>query len=523
MLEPVNRSHESQRRSRRRRNRRVQPAPADSRTLRNPNQSTGYQTGQPMRRQSGSVSEMRPSRSGDRPLSNPQAPQPGMRRTERLRRGSTQTRSNPQGMSPAPMPRPDQTRSVPRRTQQSQSSQSGVSQPRRTRQIRKARISRPVSPLTHGVRMLILGVGIWAIAGTALSIWEPTMRSSAQANHMSASQVQQASTLGSAGAMNPNAPINAGLKSGQEMAALASKVLPLTKDLTDLTPGVFLMDIDSGDYFSLNGTSTFAAASMIKVPILVAFFQDVDAGKIRLNEEMVMQEKDVATGSGDMQYAAVGSKYSALEVATNMIVISDNTATNMLIRRLGGIEAINQRFKQWGLQQTTIRNILPDLEGTNTTSPKELSTLMAMLSQGELLSMKSRDRALDIMRQTVTDTLLPTSLRPGATISHKTGDIGSLVGDTGLIDMPSGKRYAITAMVKRPHNDDRAQELIRQIAATVYDDLDQPINAITPNPINPNPINGTTPESQPGAAAPNGTSETGAAVTASPSSVTASP
>jgi beta-lactamase class A len=303
------------------------------------------------------------------------------------------------------------------------------------------------------------------------------------------------------------------------MTALSSKILPLTKDLKDLTPGVFLTDLDSGDYFSLNGASTFSAASMIKVPILVAFFQDIDAGKIRLDEELTMQEKDVATGSGDMQYATVGSKYSALEVATNMIVISDNTATNMLLRRLGGIEAVNQRFKQWGLQQTLIRNVLPDLQGTNTTSPKELSTLMAMLSQGELLSMKSRDRALEIMRQTVTDTLLPTSLRPGATISHKTGDIGSLVGDTGLIDMPTGRRYAITTMVKRPHNDDRAQELIRQIAAVVYDDLAQPTGTAA------HAINSATQDNQSGALPmPNtslpGSPEAGTAPTTAPDAAT---
>ncbi|NJR66344.1 MAG: serine hydrolase, partial [Leptolyngbyaceae cyanobacterium CRU_2_3] len=83
------------------------------------------------------------------------------------------------------------------------------------------------------------------------------------------------------------------------------------------------------------------------------------------------------------------------------------------------------------------------------------------------------DRALDIMRHTVTDTLLPASLGEGATISHKTGDIGSLVGDTGVIDMPNGKRYAITVMVKRPNNDDRAQDLIRQLAATTYDYMAQ--------------------------------------------------
>ncbi len=292
------------------------------------------------------------------------------------------------------------------------------------------------------------------------------------------------------------------------MTALVARIQPLTKDLTDLTPGVFLADLDNGNYYSLNGTATFAAASTIKVPLLIAFFQDVDAGKIRLDETMIMLQNDVAGGSGDMQFMEVGTEFSALEVATNMIVISDNTATNMVIRRLGGIEAVNQRFKEWGLEQTIVRNLLPDLEGTNTTSPKELAAVMSLLSQGELLSLKSRDRAIEIMQGTLTDTLLPTSIGPGATIAHKTGDIGSLVGDTGLIDMPSGRRYAITAMVKRPHNDDRAQELIRQIAATAYDYLKQPNPAANPTLSTPGaspttdsaPADSLTPNSAPNSA-----------------------
>jgi beta-lactamase class A len=209
------------------------------------------------------------------------------------------------------------------------------------------------------------------------------------------------------------------------------------------------------------------------VPILVALFQEVDAGRVRLDEKLVLQQSDVGEGSGDIQYSPIGSEFTVLETITAMIVISDNTATNMVIRRLGGIEQVNQSFRKWGMQQTAVRKPLPDLEGSNTTSPKELSTLLAMVSQGELLSMKSRDRALDIMRHTLTDTLLPASLGEGATISHKTGDIGSLVGDTGIIDMPNGKRYAITALVKRPFNDPRAQDLIRQMSSTVYEYLNQ--------------------------------------------------
>ena len=348
----------------------------------------------------------------------------------------------------------------------------------RSRQPRQKRERRPASPFVHLMRLLILGVGIGAIAGTFLSVWNPALNrptSVAQVHTIAANAAEVDHNLG-----RSIAP----LTKGQELTTLTAKVVPLTQAVKDLTPGVFLIDLDSGDYFTLNGASSFSAASMIKVPILVALFQEIDAGRVRLSDKLVLQQADVGEGSGDMQYAPIGSEYTVLETITNMITISDNTATNMIIRRLGGIEQVNQHFRQWGMQQTALRKALPDLEGTNTTSPKELATLLSMVSQGEILSMKSRDRALEIMRHTVSDTLLPSSLGEGATIAHKTGDIGTLVGDTGIIDMPNGKRYAITAMVKRPFNDSRAQDLIRQIAATVYEYLDQSAGGHL-NPANP--------------------------------------
>ena len=120
----------------------------------------------------------------------------------------------------------------------------------------------------------------------------------------------------------------------------------------------------------------FSAASTIKIPILVAFFEDVDAGKIALDEMLTMKPELIATGSGNMQYQEPGKQFTALETATKMIIISDNTATNMLIERMGGSEALNARFKEWGMENTLISNSLPDLEGTNTTTPKDLASLL---------------------------------------------------------------------------------------------------------------------------------------------------
>jgi beta-lactamase class A len=182
--------------------------------------------------------------------------------------------------------------------------------------------------------------------------------------------------------------------------------------------------------------------------------------------------------------------FSALETATKMIVISDNTATNMLIKRLGGKELLNQRFQQWGLANTKINNLLPDLEGTNTTTPKDLAVILGFVNQGDILSLRSRDRVLEIMRQTKTRTLLPQGLGEGASIAHKTGDIGTVLGDAGVIDMPNGKRYLASVLVTRPHNDIRGRTLIQEISRTIYNYLethpDQPLPASTPTPTTDN-------------------------------------
>lgn len=356
--------------------------------------------------------------------------------------------------------------------------------------------SRIMAPFLYALRLLILGVGLGVIAGTVLSVWDPTGR------YMGLGPTgEQALPTEATPQPQPSPAALAALDLGQEMTALKQQVQALASSQPDLTPGVFLVDLDTNAYVDLNGSMVFPAASMIKVPILVAFFQDVDAGKIRLDEQLVLTEDVIAEGSGDLQYQPIGSKYSALETATLMIVISDNTATNMLIKRMGGKEALNQRFQDWGLTNTVINAPLADLTGTNTTTPKDLVSLMALVNRGDLVSLRSRDRLLEIMRRTETNTLLPQGLGPGATIAHKTGDIASTVGDVGLIDLPDGKRYLAAVVMKRPDNDDRAQELIRQISKVSYTAFSQ----ATPSPTAP---------SNPAAAAP--------AAPASPNS-TASP
>jgi beta-lactamase class A len=215
------------------------------------------------------------------------------------------------------------------------------------------------------------------ICGTMLSVVNAVSRSGATAQEQNApgANGQKTSAESDSAAATTLAP--PALQLNQELATLKTQVQVLTMENPSLTAGVFLVDLDSGSYLNVNGDTTFASASTIKVPILVAFFQAVDEGKVRLDQMLTLRAEDIVGGSGEMQDQPPGTKYSALEVAKKMIVVSDNTATNMMIELLGGAEVLNQKFATWGLRATVIRNKLPDLEGTNTTSPKDLINIIA--------------------------------------------------------------------------------------------------------------------------------------------------
>jgi beta-lactamase class A len=323
--------------------------------------------------------------------------------------------------------------------------------------------------IVYGIRLLILGVGLGAIVGTLLYISDPALRPG-----NNTPKVVTPATLGSTGSTSPSPALPSAnsqltpLKLQQEVPALQGQLEALIKARPNFQTGVFLQDLDNGNFVNILGDSPFAAASTIKLPILLAFFQDVDAGKINLSELLTLEKQFVAGGSGELQDQPLGTKYTALEVATRMMVGSDNTATNMLIARLGGIPVLNQRFQGWGLKNTTLQTVLPDLGGTNLTTPKELATTLAAVDQGELVSRRSRDLVLSIMQRTENDSLLPQGLEKNAAIAHKTGSLGELLADAGLIDMPNGKHYLLVVIVKRPRNDPRGVELIRQISRTVY-------------------------------------------------------
>ncbi|MGB8701399.1 MAG: serine hydrolase [Thermosynechococcaceae cyanobacterium] len=258
------------------------------------------------------------------------------------------------------------------------------------------------------------------------------------------------------------------LRAGKELQWLQQRLAAVHASYPVVSPSVFVVDLATGDYADVGGGKAFPAASTIKLPILIAFFQDLDAGKVSLSEKLVMRPELIASGSGYMQDLPAWSSYSALYTVGKMIETSDNTATNMIIKRLGGPWVLNKRFRSWGLQDTVIRNWLPDLSGTNMVSAQDHALILTKLAKGNLLSDSSRAKAIAILKTCHTRSLLVPGIGPGAQIAHKTGDIGFAIGDAGIVFMPNGRQYIVSVMARRPYDDPRGRDYIQTISRITY-------------------------------------------------------
>jgi beta-lactamase class A len=332
-------------------------------------------------------------------------------------------------------------------------------QHRKPYQQRIQQIARSVWVFIYLVRLLICGLGTSAIVGTAISIVNPTAQPIASTVAPPQPQPQPLS-------LDP-------LKLTQASLPLTERLQVANPKNSKLDPSYLFVEIDSGEYSQLGADRALPAASTIKLPILIALFQDVDTQKVRLEERLTIDKQSIVGGAGDLQEQKPGTQVSILVAATKMMTISDNTATNLIIKRLGGATALNQRFRNLGLQVTTLHRPLPDLDGRNVTTAQELARSIAAIDRGNIVSDASRSQILGMMSHTTRNTMLPKGLGVGAKIAHKTGDIGATIADVGTIELPTGKKYIAAVLVNRPYNDPAGPELVRKMSRIAYKHFDR--------------------------------------------------
>lgn len=253
---------------------------------------------------------------------------------------------------------------------------------------------------------------------------------------------------------------------------------------------VALFRCADGQEFHHQSEVVMPAASLIKLPILIAALQQVVRGRLGLESRYSLALEDQVPGNGVLQYLGAGLTPTLADLLTLMIIVSDNTATNLLID-LVGREAINECCAGLGLTGTELvgKLSLPTAQlnerqrrgERNRTCASDMLTLLLKLEQGDLLPPPQRALALTILRrQLYTEALaryLPTDLEltpDGVQVASKSGCLRGVWHDAGLVYAADGRPlYALVVMTEQSQDRSFAWEqegmmLIAAISREVY-------------------------------------------------------
>lgn len=213
------------------------------------------------------------------------------------------------------------------------------------------------------------------------------------------------------------------------------------------------------------------AASTIKVPVMVEVFRQLEAGHFNLNQRVVLRSSDKDYGSGELCDAAAGSSWTIADLLSKMIDISDNTATNMLIR-LVGRSSINATMMDLGLERThlssDVRTSGWSVRSALRSSPHDMVHLLAMMAKRELVDEWSSNEMLSILEDDQINTLLPEPLPDDVPIAHKTGSFFDTLNDVGIVfedDAP----YVIAVMTTHLPSLSTGRSFIRSLSKLTFE------------------------------------------------------
>ena len=206
--------------------------------------------------------------------------------------------------------------------------------------------------------------------------------------------------------------------------------------------GFYYKNLATGETYGIREQEPFLAASVIKFPLFLHILALAEQGIVSLSEKLWVRQQDKMPSCGALNQFSGDVEVDIATLCRLMIVISDNTATNVLIDRFG-IGQINEGFQKMGLEKTVLRRKLFDAEASaagleNTVSPREMGMLLEKLYRKSYVNKETSEYALRILLEQQIGHKLDGKLCGEVPIAHKTGEDDALSNDVGIVlgEMP---------------------------------------------------------------------------------------
>ena len=234
-------------------------------------------------------------------------------------------------------------------------------------------------------------------------------------------------------------------------------------------------DLNKNNVFSVNGDKKVLSASMIKLLILAELMKKISENKFSLSDTIMIADSMKTGGDGVLKELNTGHHFTLKELATLMIIVSDNQATNILIDFLG-MENINQLGKELRLKKTFLGRKMMDIEARkngydNYTCADDISSLLKLIYQEKLINEEASQLMLDILLRQQQGERLQRYLPSDIKIAHKCGDLDNLENDGGII-WTGNKAYILVVLTSGMPNL-QCKQTIGKISKFVYDKMEE--------------------------------------------------
>src|SRR5688500_4119152 len=249
--------------------------------------------------------------------------------------------------------------------------------------------------------------------------------------------------------------------------------------------GVAYHDLRRGDTLYINADTSFHAASTMKVPVMIELFRAVDAGRLRLDQEVPVtnQFASIVDGSsyslgagGDSDstlYQRVGSGVTVRELIDRMITRSSNLATNTVIALVGADKA-QATARSLGARNIRVLRGVEDSKAfaaglSNTTTARDLAVLLEAIETERAASTSSSQAMREILMRQEFNAEIPAGVPPGTRVAHKTGWITGVLHDAAVVYPGNRKPYVLVVLTSGIREQDVARQLIVDISRLVWE------------------------------------------------------
>jgi beta-lactamase class A len=241
------------------------------------------------------------------------------------------------------------------------------------------------------------------------------------------------------------------------------------------TWGIYAKCLETGEELALDADRQMDTMSTIKIPLMVEVFEQVKAGRFKLADSYTLRKDDLLPGTGVLRSLDPGAVISVKDLITLMIIVSDNTATDVLYHMVGGPEAVTRRMEALGLKATrapaTARAWFEALRAERNrdefhrqakhpyglSTPREMGTLLERMERGALVDKASSELMLQILRGQLYRSRIPRFLS-GWTVPHKTGDfLPYIADDVGVLEAP-GRTVVLSVFTANHYGSGEALE-----------------------------------------------------------------